>query len=272
MNATNPLAAYEAFLLDVDGVLVRGGEPIQGAPEAVAKLQQLGTVHVLSNNSTLSRQQTGDKLARLGFAFEPARIATSSYIAARYLLETFGPQRIWPLGEDGIRIEAEAAGHTVVDKPSQAQWVVAGMRRDLVYADLVGALRAHEAGARLLATNADATFPSPKGFLPGAGVVVGALRGLGMIPQQVIGKPNPIAYDITFESLTSPRHRTLMIGDRLETDILGASHAGVDSALVLTGVSSASDIRTLEETPAWISDSLHDLSEGRLRRPHTDSV
>ncbi|NOX44301.1 MAG: HAD-IIA family hydrolase [Caldiserica bacterium] len=249
---------YRAFIVDVDGVLVKGGEPLPGAARALAGLRELGRVIILTNNSTRSRAQTAEALRSLGFPVTQEMVVTSSYIAARWLLEREGRVRVWVIGEDGLVAELSSAGH-VLSPPREAEWVVAGMDRALTYGKLADALRALLAGARFLATNRDGTFPTPEGLLPGAGAVVGAIEGMGFPPETVVGKPSPIAFEIALEVAGASPAEALMIGDRLDTDILGAQRAGLDTALILTGVSREEDIERRGIVPTMVARDLGDL-------------
>jgi len=249
---------YRAFIVDVDGVLVKGGEPLPGAAAALAALTELGRVIILTNNSTRSRAQTAAALRALGFAVTAEMVVTSSYIAARWLREREGRVRVWVIGEEGLIKELSAAGH-VLSPPEEAEWVVAGMDRALTYEKLADALRALLSGARFLATNRDGTFPTPAGLLPGAGAVVGAIEGMGFPPETVVGKPSPIAFEIALEVAGVSPREALMIGDRLDTDILGAQRAGLDTALILTGVSRAEDIERRGIVPTTVARDLGEL-------------
>ena len=266
MTQSHVLERYRAFLLDIDGVLVRGGEPIPGATEAVEALQARGQVLLLSNNSSRSRAGVAERLGDLGFAFKPEAIVPSSYVVARWLLEAEGPSPVWTIGEDGLRAELELAGHRIVS-PDEAEWLVVGICWDFNYAMLAEALRFRLNGGRYIATNTDGTFPTPEGLKPGAGAMVGALEGMGFHPQEVVGKPSPIAYRIALEHIKARGDAVLMIGDRLETDILGARDSGIDSALVLTGISSREDIQSQGIQPTWIAEDLLALAQGELHRP-----
>jgi len=250
------LHRYDAYLVDVDGVLLRGSEPIAGSIDALTRLAETGRVLLLTNNSTRSRGQHADRLAQLGFRIPPEWILPTSYLAARYLLDRFGPMSTWVLGEAGLRQELVDAGHALAEQPEEAGALVVGMDRQLDYDRLTAAYRALAAGARLVATNEDGTYPVPGGFHPGAGAMVGALRGMGFTPDAIIGKPSRIAYEMALHTLDLPPERVVMIGDRLETDILGGRHAGLDTALVLSGVASSEDLQTTAERPTWIFDNL----------------
>ncbi len=257
------LERYRGFLLDIDGVLVRGGQALPGAAEALAHLRGRGPVLLLTNNSTKSRAGTAERLRRAGILAEPHEVLPSSFVAARFLRTRFGPVRFWYIGEEGIREEMGAAGHTLVG-PEEAEWIVVGMDRELTYAKLGQALRALLRGARLLATNEDPTFPTPEGLVPGAGAVVGALRGMGFPPEIVVGKPSPIAFQVALEVLGLGASEVLMIGDRLDTDVVGAQGLGMDTALVLSGVTRAEELAGTKVKPTYVAQDLWALVQERL--------
>jgi len=257
--------SYEAFLVDVDGVLTRGSQPLPGAVEGLKALQARGRVVLLTNNSTRSRSHLSTHLTSLGFPVSAADVFATSYLAARYLCDVCGAARVWVLGEDGLRSELAAAGHRLAERPADADWVVVGMDRGFDYAKVSLALQALLAGARLLVTNEDATFPTTEGVVPGAGAIVGALRGMGYAPDTVIGKPSALAFAIALEELGTPKERVLVIGDRLETDIAGGCAAGMDTVLVLSGVSRESDLARSSVRPTWVADDLAAVAAGALR-------
>ena len=266
MTLSNLLDRYRIFLLDIDGVLVRGGEPIPGAAEAVQALQSRGDVLLLSNNSSRSRVGVAEHLREQGFAFQPEKVVPSSYVVARYLLEKEGPLAVWTIGVVGLAEELALAGHQIVP-PEKADWLVVGVCWNFRYPMLAEALRFLLDGGRHIATNKDGTYPTPDGPKPGAGAMVGALEGMGFAPYAVIGKPSEIPYRIALEQVDVPKEAVLTIGDRLETDILGAQNAGIDSALVLTGISTREDIGGQEIRPTWIAEDLAALARGELQRP-----
>lgn len=260
------LERYRGFLLDIDGVLVRGGQALPGAAEALDLLRARGRVLLLTNNSTRSRAGTAERLRRAGIPAAPEEVLPSSYVAAQFLRGRYGPVRYWCLGEEGIREEMGAAGHVLVP-PEEAEWIVVGMDRELTYGKLAQALRALLRGARLLATNEDPTFPTPEGLVPGAGAIVGALRGMGFPPEVVVGKPSPIAFQVALELLGLPPQAVLMIGDRLDTDIAGAQALGLDTALVLSGVTRPADLERAGIRPTYVAQDLRCLAQEGLLGP-----
>jgi len=260
------LRQYAGYLVDMDGVLLRGTEPIAGSVRALALLQSMARVILVTNNSTRSRQELSASLEAHRFSVPPEDIITSAYAASQKLFDDHGPVAVWPVGERGLREELLACGHRLVADPTDAEWVVAGMDRHLTYGTLADALIALDGGARLLATNEDETFPIPQGRRPGAGAVVGAMRGMGYAPEIVIGKPEAILFQRAMARARVPAAETLMVGDRLETDMLGASRCGVDGLLVLSGISTLEDVQRGKIAPTWIADTLAHAVDGKARR------
>ena len=259
---------YGAFLLDVDGVLVHDSQPIEGAVEAFHALQSAGQVLILTNNSTRSRQQHAERLSSLGFSVRPSEIISSSFVVAETLRELYGSTIVWPIGEGGLSEELLVSGHRIASRPEDAQWVVAGMDRSIDYRKLTDGLRALNAGARLAATNQDGTYPTPEGPAPGAGAIVGALRGMGFDPDVDVGKPASTSYDIAMGLTKAEPAKVLMIGDRLETDILGGRQSGLDTLLVLTDISREPEIEESGIHPTWIADSLAAIIAGDVSIGH----
>ena len=266
MVQTTWLDRYDAFILDIDGVLVRGSQPISGAVDALRTLQRRGPTLLLTNNSSRSRKELAAHLAGLGFPIGPEDVIPSSFVAARYLAEREGSIAYWLVGEDGLDAEMRLAGHRPSPRPEDADWVVVGIDRRLDYEILARALRALGNGASLLATNADATFPAAGEILPGAGAMVGAIRGMGFDPEAVVGKPSPISFRHALDLLDGHVAKTLMIGDRIETDIAGAAEIGLHTALVLTGVTDRPRAEETNVPTTWIAESLEHLARGSAER------
>jgi HAD superfamily hydrolase (TIGR01450 family) len=258
------LDQYSVFLLDVDGVLLRGEEVVAGACSAFRALQSRGQTLVLTNNATRSRAALATWLSERGFAISPEQVLCSAYAAAIELCTRHGRQPVWPLGEHGLIEELSLAGHTMASSPDEAAWVVAGMDRQLTYAKLADALKALNGGAHLLATNTDATFPTARGPMPGAGAVIGALRGMGFEPDLTIGKPERTLFRRALHIAQAPEDQVLMIGDRLQTDILGAQRSGIDSLLVLSGISDRQAVQDTGIVPTWIASSLGSILAGSV--------
>lgn len=264
MNPWN-LKSYEAFFVDVDGVLVHDTQPIPGAAEALRMMQDTGRVVILTNNSTRSRAQHAEHLSSLGFDIQSNDVVCSSFVIAEYLKTTVGITSVWPIGEEGLTEELLASGHQIASDPKLAQWVATGMDRCFDYQKMAHGLHALTAGAHWAATNEDGTYPIPEGLMPGAGAIVGALRGMGFTPDTIVGKPESPIFDVAKKRVSA--NKILMIGDRLGTDILGGIRNGLDTLFVLTGISSPSEMDQLDIHPTWVAPSLSAMCTGNVATP-----
>ena len=246
---------YGCILLDVDGVVRRGSEPIPGAGQAVAALVTRGiAVGFVTNNATLTPQQMADRLAEVGVAATPDQIVTSASAAAALLEEG---TRCLVIGMDGLRAALALRGCHLVTDPAEADAVVVGFDRNLLWDDLRRATLALHAGARFLATNDDPTFPSPEGLWPGNGAVVAALERSSGRVAQVAGKPHAPLLRAAADRFG--REPILFVGDRHSTDIVGGAAMGWDTALVLTGVTAAADVAALDPAPTYVLDAVSGL-------------
>jgi HAD superfamily hydrolase (TIGR01457 family) len=246
------VAQYAGVVLDIDGVLTRGTEPIPGAPEAVKAMRAAGVgVAFATNNAARTPVQVVKMLAGAGIEAAPSEVVTSALAAARLLDRG---TRCLVIGMDGVREALALQGCVEVREPGQAEAVVVGFDRHLVWDDLRRATLALRAGARFMATNGDATFPSPEGLWPGNGAIVSALVTASDRTPEFAGKPHPPLYEAAAAVL--PPGPLLMVGDRVDTDIAGAAALGWDTALVLTGVTAQEAAHTADPAPTHLVESL----------------
>ncbi|MFT4043214.1 MAG: HAD-IIA family hydrolase, partial [Gordonia sp. (in: high G+C Gram-positive bacteria)] len=252
-------AGYEAVLLDLDGTVFAGHRPLAGARSTLDALD-LPQLFV-TNNASRRPDAVAAHLVELGFSATPEQVVTSAQTAARLLAEHLEPgSRALVLGSDGLAQEVREVGIGVTrsanDRPSA---VIQGFSPDIGWAELSEAALAIRAGALWIATNLDATLPSERGQVVGNGSLVAAVANATGVQPLVAGKPAaPLMVDaITRSGVTSP----LVIGDRLNTDIEGAHSVGLDSALVLTGVSTAKDLllASPQQRPTYVLDDLTGL-------------
>ena len=229
------------IVFDLDGVVYLGDTPIPGAIEALNRLNAEGNaLYFLTNNSTRARQSYADKLAHMGYPADAAHIMTSAYASGLYLAEAGAAGKtVYVVGEEGLAAEMRTAGlHVLTEADSaRADYVVAGLDRFLTYAKLQ---RAHNEitlnGATFIATNRDATYPMESGEIPGGGAIVAPIECSTGVRGLTIGKPEPHTWLRILELAGATPAQALMVGDRSETDILGAKRLGMHTALVLTGV------------------------------------
>ncbi|MEO7453138.1 MAG: HAD-IIA family hydrolase [Fimbriimonadales bacterium] len=247
---------YRLYVFDMDGVLFRGDEVTPGGPETINDIHKSGAlIRYLTNNSTKTRREYAEKLYEMGYPAEPAQIYTSAIGAAIYL----GKNSAYVIGEDGLRAELRSAGCNVTD--GDADWVVVGACWSLTYTMIDEAQWRIRQGARFLATNTDATYPIEGGRVrPGAGACVAAVATAAeREPEIVIGKPHTTLLQMIWSETEASPADTLLVGDRLDTDIACALNAGCDSALVLTGASTDRDLKSTNLKPTYIYGSVADL-------------
>ncbi len=225
-----------AAMLDMDGVLWRGERPLPGLIELFAFFEEEHIPFALvTNNSTNTVELFLNKLERMGARAAPEQIVTSAFATTEYLKTTFGSDvRVHTVGEVGLHEAMLEAGYPQV--MSDADVVVVGMDRDLTYEKLRRATYLIRQGARFIGTNDDLTFPLPDGLAPGTGSILASLKASTGQNPLVIGKPEPYLFEMALRRLGTSAQQTLMVGDRIETDILGAQRAGLRTALVLSGV------------------------------------
>jgi 4-nitrophenyl phosphatase len=222
------------LIFDLDGVVYLGGHGVTGAGSALTELAATGwCVLFATNNSSATAQTVVDKIGRLTeFRADPSVVVTSGMAAAKLLGDRFGAVHV--VGEQGLRETLTASGIRVVADAAAADAVVAGIDFSLTYAKLDAASRAIAAGASFIATNTDATYPTPTGSAPGAGAIVSALETASGTTPTVVGKPHQPMIDLLADRLVVGP--VWVIGDRPETDIAMAHIAGWKSILPLTGV------------------------------------
>jgi 4-nitrophenyl phosphatase len=251
-------------IFDLDGVVYRGAEAIDGAAELVAWLHGCGVaVRFATNNSMVARAGYVERLGAMGIDTTADEIVTSSSATVEHL-HRHAPEirRVMAIGADGLREELTAAGFettlagdVTAPVPGGAledtyDAVIVGLDPDFDYARLSSGLSAVAAGARLIATNADARYPTQAGFLPGAGSIVASLAAATGVTPEVIGKPEPAMFRAIIEASGIPAAETVVVGDNPASDIVGARRAGCASILVLTGVADAAGVTALVDDAA----------------------
>lgn len=254
---------FGALLLDLDGTLYRGDAVIPGAPAALSAGEGAQALRYVTNNASRSATAVAAHLAALGFAAAEDEVVTSAQAAAHVLADRLAPgATVLVVGTDDLAAEIERVGLTPVRRWDTAvpAAVVQGHSPQTAWPDLAEAAYAIRAGALWVAANTDATLPTERGLAPGNGSMVAALRAATDVEPIVAGKPYaPLLED----ALTRAGTRSaLVVGDRLDTDIDGAHCVGLESLLVLTGVSTLADLakQPADRLPNYVSDSLDALN------------
>jgi 4-nitrophenyl phosphatase len=260
MAESDVLQGVQAVVMDMDGVLWRGDTPLPGLHEFFEFLHQRSLPFILAtNNSTKTVEAYVRTLARFGIAIGPEHIVTSAVATAEYLRATYPGQalRTHLVGESGLFEIMLEAGYAQV--MADADVVIVGMDRDLTYAKIRTASTLIRQGARFIGTNGDRTFPMPDGLAPGSGSMLAAIEAAAGQAPFIIGKPEPVMFEMALARLGVTASQALMIGDRLETDILGGQQAGLITVLVRSGVTSPEALAASSVKPDLIFDGLPDL-------------
>ena len=244
----------KAFLSDMDGVLYRGAAVIPGAAEFVSRLQTSGTPFLfLTNHSGVTPADLSAKLESLGIrGVEPGHFLTAARTAALFVRRQHPGARVHVLGDPALVAELEAEGLTVTD--TNPEYVVAGKTRDFDFTRLKKAATFLAAGARFVGTNPDKADPVEDGLEPAAGAILAALEAATGKTPFIVGKPNALMMLIARQQLGVSSSHTVMVGDRMDTDIVAGLEAGMTTCLVLSGVTRREDLDRFAYRPDHVFD------------------
>jgi 4-nitrophenyl phosphatase len=261
---TKPLFKnIKALILDMDGVLWRSDAPIGDLPSTFEAIRRRGLRYVFAtNNSTRTPAQYVERLDRLGIPTQPAQVVTSSQAVAIAMLTEFPRgSKVFMVGEEGLRFALLQQGFEIldVDRAAEACAVVMGMDRGINFEKAVEATLLVGRGVPFFATNSDRTFPTPRGEIPGAGAWLSVVTTATGITPIVAGKPFPLLIRSALEVLGTQASETLVVGDRLETDIAAGRASGCPTGLVLSGVSTRAQAESWTPPPELIADDLASL-------------
>ncbi|MDM8532070.1 HAD-IIA family hydrolase [Anaerolineales bacterium HSG25] len=256
--------SIKAIVIDMDGVLWRGETLLPGFNQFFNMLYTRNIPFMLAtNNARKTPAQYVARFAGFGVTVTPEQVLTSSLATATYLQnELSAGAKVYAVGEDGIRSALNEVGLTVVTDASQpVSAVVSSLDMGLTYQKLKSATILIRQGARFIATNADLTFPIEQGFAPGAGSIAAAIQAATDVEPTVVGKPGHFMFEIAVQKMGVLPHETMMIGDRLETDILGGQRAGLNTLLVTSGVDNEQSIASKGIKPDMILSGIAELVE-----------
>lgn len=264
------VSQIKALILDMDGVLWRGEQPIVDLPDVFASISKRGwQVTLATNNATLSIKQYLEKLRRFGVQLRAEQIVNSSMAVAHFLLRQYPDGgKVYIVGENGLADTLAEYGYQAApltptnldtNTANEIIAVVAAMDRKVTYEKLTVATRLIRAGVQFIGTNPDRTFPTPQGLVPGAGAILAAIEAATDVTPTIIGKPSPEMYKVALVGMGVEPENALVVGDRLETDIVGGQQLGCRTALVLSGVTSHDAAQEWQPSPDWISADLASL-------------
>jgi len=254
------------IIFDMDGVIYRGSQPVEGSREVIKYLKEKGIPFVfLTNNSTKTPRMYREKLLSMGIDVPEERIVTSGLATRLYMAKHLKPGKIFVIGGEGLREEMEKLGWGIVcleecrgGKWKEIEHVVVGLDPGLTYEKLKYGTLAIRSGASFIGTNPDTTYPAEEGLYPGAGAIIASLKASTDREPLIIGKPNEPVYEIVREKL-GPVDEIWMVGDRLDTDIAFAKRFGMKAIMVLTGVSTLEDVERSGVKPDLVLPSVREL-------------
>jgi 4-nitrophenyl phosphatase len=261
-NTLPPVALRdaEAFIFDMDGVLYRGQQTLPGVVEMFDALEARDIPYLLAtNNSMATPADYVKRMAALGVIVDEANVQTSATATREFLKDELpAGSHLLVVGMPALRTQlTDGSDFVITDNPDDnVAAVVAGLDQLFTYETLTRASAAIRKGARFVATNVDATLPVENGFIPGAGSIIAAIATAGGALPTVVGKPETLMMTTGVQQLGTSARGTIMIGDRLDTDILAAHRAGLTTALVLTGVTTRSDLAGSEIVPDYVFTDL----------------
>ena len=256
--------AFDAALVDLDGVAYRGPNAIPGAPEALEAARHAGmSIVFVTNNASREPHEVANHLTSLGIPTDADEVLTAAQAVARLMAADLEPgATVLPVGGKGLRSALTELGFVLVSSADDLpDAVVQGFVPEISWRDLAEAAYAVQGGARFFASNLDLTLPNERGIAPGNGSLVGTvINATGVTPTSA-GKPEPTMFHLAAASVAS--ERPLAIGDRLDTDLKGARAAGMPGLLVFTGVSSPADaiMAPVEHRPSFVGEDLACLAE-----------
>jgi NagD protein len=244
--------------MDMDGVLVHEETAVPGAKEFLARLTELGTPFlVLTNNSIYTRRDLAARLRASGLEVPEEAIWTSALATARFLEDQRPGGSAFVIGEAGLTTALHAAGYTLTER--DPDYVVLGETRTYSFERLTRAIRLIANGARFIATNPDPTGPAPDGPMPATGSVAALISRATEVQPYFVGKPNPLMMRSALNAIEAHSESTAMIGDRMDTDVISGLEAGLQTILVLTGVTTREEAERFPFRASRVVDSVADL-------------
>jgi NagD protein len=255
-----PRREIRSWLIDMDGVLVHEEVPLAGADRFLEWLRDRGAPFlVLTNNSIYTRRDLSARLRASGLEVPEESIWTSALATARFLADQRPGGSAYVIGEAGLTTALHEAGYTLTDR--DPDYVVLGETRTYSFERITQAIRLIGAGARFIATNPDTTGPSPDGPLPATGSVAALISRAAGVEPYFVGKPNPLMIRSALNKLDAHSETTALIGDRMDTDVVAGLEAGLETILVLTGVTAGEQAARFPYRPTRVVESIAEVVE-----------
>ena len=256
----NKRAPRLSWLTDMDGVLVHEGHAIPGAKEFLDRVVELERPFlVLTNNSIFTPRDLSARLGNAGLTVPEQNIWTSALATADFLGSQRPDGSAYVIGEAGLTTALYEAGYTQTDV--DPDFVILGETRTYSFEAITTAIRLVTAGARFIATNPDATGPSPQGPLPATGAVAALITRATGVQPYFVGKPNPMMFRSALNRIGAHSESTVMIGDRMDTDVVAGIEAGLETILVLSGSTLPEQVSRYPYRPTHVLQSIADVVE-----------
>jgi NagD protein len=250
----------ECWLTDMDGVLVHEEKALPGAADFLDRLvDRERRFLVLTNNSIYTPRDLSARLSRAGLIVPEESIWTSALATADFLAEQMPGGSAYVIGEAGLTTALHEAGYVLTN--ADPDYVVLGETRTYSFEAITQAIRLIDSGARFIATNPDVTGPSPEGALPATGSVAALITKATGADPYFVGKPNPMMFRSAMNRIHAHSESTIMVGDRMDTDVIAGIEAGLDTILVLTGSTGREDVNRFPFRPGRVLESIADAVE-----------
>jgi len=252
------MSGQKSYLIDMDGVLVRGSQPVPGANEFIQRLRAAERKFlVLTNNPLYTPRDLTARLERIGLQIPPEAIYTSALATAQFLQSQLPNGTAYVIGDVGLTTALYDVGYIITDHAPD--YVVVGETTSLSYERLTHAVRFVAAGARFVATNPDVSGPGDGGMVPACGAIAALIAAATGVRPYFVGKPNPLMMRTALRTLGAHSEQSVMIGDRMDTDIIGGTESGLDTILVLTGVTRREEVERFPYRPTLVVESVAEI-------------
>ncbi|MDR2480127.1 MAG: HAD-IIA family hydrolase [Treponema sp.] len=260
MKDLEQIRSKRAFIIDMDGVIYHGNRLLKGAAELVEWMERQSKAYLfLTNSSERSPMELAQKLARLGIAVDPEHFYTSALATASFLASQCPGGSVYVIGEPGLIQALYDAGFTMNNV--NPDYVVVGEGRSYSLESLERAVKLVLGGARLIGTNPDLSGPVEGGLAPACGALVAPIELAAKTKAYFVGKPNPLIMRHGLRRLNAQREETVIIGDRMDTDIVAGVETEIETVLVLSGVTSLDDLAAFPYQPRHILDGVFEIPE-----------
>jgi NagD protein len=257
-NGETQLDGIKNYLMDMDGVIVHGPALIPGAVDFVQRLQAQDIPFlIVTNNSEYTPRDLQMRLSYMGLNVKPEEIFTSALATAQFLHAQRPDGRAFVVGESGLTTALHEVGYTLTDQ--DPEYVVLGETTTYSFQRITRAIRFINAGARLIATNPDVAGPGEGGTVPATGSLAALISAATGVKPYFVGKPNPLMMRTALRTLNAHSEESVMIGDRMDTDIVAGTESGLRTILVLTGVTTRDMVDRFPYRPTWIRESIAEV-------------